>query len=156
MHFIRQGTVDRPFHALLSTGVPHIAPIHINWLRDQASSRANNMRGGSGPRAMPASPEKTAHRPQEETEDCDLSRIILQYVLLAFLLPHFLRELYFLAGAEAVCMGGLAHKWLTSLLHGDKSHRTSSSCSLIITWYLSLIVVSTYCSFLIRWSWTTL
>jgi hypothetical protein len=82
---------------------------------------------------MPAIPEKTAHRPQEETEDCDLSRIILQYVLLAFLLPHFLRELYFLAGAEAVCMESLAHKWLTSLLHGDKSLRTSSSCSLIIT-----------------------
>lgn len=115
VHFIRQGTVDRPFHALLSTGVSHIAPIHINWLRDQASSRANNM-GGSGPRAMPASQlRETAHRPQQETEDCDLSRIILQYVLLAFLLPHFLRELYFLAGVEAKCMEGLVHKWLTSL-----------------------------------------
>jgi len=72
--------------------------------------------GGNGPRAMPASqPRETAHRPQQETEDCDLSRIILQYVLLAFLLPHFLRELYFLAGVGAECMEGLAHKWLTSL-----------------------------------------
>jgi len=121
VHFIRQGTVDRPFHALLSTGVPHIAPIHINWLRDQASSRANNTRGEVGPgQCQPASqpasqPRETAHRPQQETEDCDLSRIILQYVLLAFLLPHFLRELYFLAGVEAECMEGLAHKWLTSL-----------------------------------------
>lgn len=80
-----------------------------------------------GNASEPASqPRETARRPQQETEDYDLSRIILQYVLLAFLLPHFLRELYFLAGVGAECMEGLAHKRRTSLQHGDKPLRTNS------------------------------
>lgn len=91
--------MTRPSSAPPSTCVPRIAPIHINWLRDQASRKKEKGVGGRRPGAI-------AHHPQQETEDCDLSRIILQYVLLAFLLPHFLRELCFLAGVEAQCMKG--------------------------------------------------
>jgi len=74
--FHSAGYRGSPFPCTVSTGVPHIAPIHINWLRDQASSRANNMKGGSGPRAMPAnqpaSPGKqpTAHNRRRKTTTC--------------------------------------------------------------------------------------
>ena len=94
--------MTRPSSAPPSTCVPRIAPIHINWLRDQASREQEKVGGGGGSR-----PGAIAHHLQQETEDCDLARIILQYVLLAFLLPHFLRELCFLAGVEAQCMKGV-------------------------------------------------
>ena len=121
VHVIRHGAVRR----VLCTSVyscSHIAPIHINWLGDQASHEQEG-EGSPGQRQ----PRQIAHRPQHKTEDCDLSRIILQYVLLAFLLPHFLRELYFLAGVEADCIKGLAHKRLMSLLHSDETLPTNSA-----------------------------